>query len=98
MILKVLPAFDNTFVIMAIDRPGYGEFITHVTAEGKELFIHEAKDTINVITMTNDSTVVYCEIKENKIILVDLKKKVITSLNHNFMSDCTAALGLYYFS
>ncbi len=93
-----MPAFDNTIVLLAIDRSGYGEFITHVTAGGKELFTHEAKDTINFITMINDHTVVYCEVEENKIMLVDLKKKVIKSLNHNFMSNCTAALELGFFT
>jgi hypothetical protein len=97
IILQVHPAFNRTFVMLTVDRPGYGEIIIHVDGKGKELFRHTAKDTVNFLAMLNDRTVAYCAIEDSKVVLINLEKQTVGGISHEFMSDCTAAVNIEFF-
>jgi hypothetical protein len=47
--------------------------------------------------MSNDHTVVTFNRPESKLMLIDLLNKQIRAIPHEYMSDCTAAIGLHYF-
>jgi hypothetical protein len=47
--------------------------------------------------MLNDHSVVYCDIDDNLIKVIDLRNQSTQNVSHNFMSDCTAAIELEFF-
>jgi hypothetical protein len=71
-ILKILPAFNCTFVVLVVITAGEKEQVLHVDENGNELFSYTSIDTINFMTMLSDRCVAFCDIDENVIRLINL--------------------------
>lgn len=71
-VLRLSTAFNNTFVMVRMDKPCQQESIVHFDAQGKILYEHTYDDVIDTFGQINYKEVIVLDIPKNKIDIINL--------------------------
>ena len=93
-ILCVSSAFNKTFVLVRVDRPGQEESIVHLDQKGTILWEHQYKDIINFFGMINEKEVIVLNVPDSKIEILNLMTHSIIEVNHDFLFEDVAQMTL----
>lgn len=71
-ILWASMAYNNTYVVVRMDKPSEQESIVHLAADGHILFEKTYNDIIDFFGQLNDKEVIVCNVPESKIDIINL--------------------------
>ena len=91
-------AFNNTFVVVRIDKSSQEESIVHFDKNGKILFERKYKDIIDFFGQMNEKEVIVLNVPEQKIDIIDLSTKNVNQISHQYLFEDTASMQLETFA
>jgi hypothetical protein len=96
-ILCASTAYNGTFVLVRLDRPGAAESIVQYDANGKIVYERKYEDIIDFFAMMNDKEVIVLNVAESKIDIINLQTQKIIQVNNQYLFDDTASMELMTF-
>ena len=96
-VLCVSTAYNNTFVMVRMDKPCQEESIVHFDANGHTLYERKYNDIIDMFGQMNDKEVIVLNVPNSKIDIINLEKQSVRSINHQYLYEDTAQMFIYNF-
>jgi len=96
-VLCVSAAFDNTLVMVRMDKPCQEESIVHFDASGKILYERKYNDIIDMFGQMNEKEVIVLDVPNSKIDIINLEKHTVRSVYHQYLFQDTAQMHIYNF-
>lgn len=90
-------AYNNTFVMVRLDKPCQEESIVHFNKEGKILYERKYNDIIDTFGQMNDKEIIVLNVPNSKIDIINLEKQAVKSINHQYLFEDTAHMHIYNF-
>ena len=82
-------AYDRSFVLAAVIRPGKSESIIHIDAKGELIHSYDYTSMIGKFAMLSEKELIVLNTANSVIDLINLQTRSTTQVNHQFHhSDC----------
>ena len=96
-ILRICPAFRNTFIMVTCEENYDEEKLVHIDAKGKVLWDKSYKDAIDTFGFFKDSEVIVMNTSKSQLDIIDLTNYNIRTHAHDFSFPDTSSMDILTF-